>query len=197
MATSKSASRSGQSRSGSSNGSGSKAKKSGASRSGGGASQRSQSASARSRSSAGRSANGSARSSGSGSATKRPQSRSKSSPAQRSPATRRRTSQTDNSFVGNVKSAASKVSGPAVAVGAGVAGIAGGLAIKSLTRPKKVLGVPVPRALRKAGLPDLDVKSVAKTVGKASQRFAESSKNVSKDIEKVGDQAERIGKILG
>jgi hypothetical protein len=96
-----------------------------------------------------------------------------------------------------VKSAASKVRGPAVALGAGVAGVAGGLALKSLTRPKKVLGVPVPRAIRKAGLPALDVKSVAKTVGKASKRFGESSKSVSKDIERVGDQAERIGKILG
>ena len=96
-----------------------------------------------------------------------------------------------------MKSAASKISGPAVAVGAGVAGIAGGLALKSLTRPKKVLGVPVPRSIRKAGLSDLDVKAVAKAVGKASKRIGETSKNVSKDIERVGDQAERIGKVLG
>ena len=75
--------------------------------------------------------------------------------------------------------------------------MAGGLALKSIARPKKVLGVPIPRSIRKAGLTDLDVKSVAKTVGKASKRFGETSKNVSRDIERVGDQAERIGKILG
>jgi len=96
-----------------------------------------------------------------------------------------------------VKGAARKAGGPAVAIGAGAAGVAGGLMIRSLTRPKKVLGVPIPRAIRKASVPDLDVKSVAKAVGKASKQFGQSSKNVSKDIERVGDQAERIGKILG
>ena len=55
----------------------------------------------------------------------------------------------------------------------------------------KVLGVPVP------SVPDIDVKSIAKSVGKASKQFAQTSKKMSKDIERVGDQAERIGKILG
>jgi hypothetical protein len=64
-------------------------------------------------------------------------------------------------------------------------------------RRKTVLGVPVPRSLGKASLPDLDVKSMAKTVGKASKNFGQTTKSVSKDIERVGDQAERIGKILG
>ena len=32
---------------------------------------------------------------------------------------------------------------------------------------------------------------------KASKQFGQTSKTVSKDIERVGDQAERIGKILG
>jgi hypothetical protein len=96
-----------------------------------------------------------------------------------------------------VKDAARRASGPAIAIGAGAAGVAGGLMIRSLARPKKVLGVPIPRAIRKASVPDLDVKSVAKAVGKASKQFGQSSKNVSKDIERVGDQAERIGKILG
>jgi len=69
--------------------------------------------------------------------------------------------------------------------------------LKSLARPKKVLGVPIPRAVRKASIPELDVKSVAKTISKASKQFGQTSKSVSKDIERVGDQAERIGKILG
>ena len=68
--------------------------------------------------------------------------------------------------------------------------------LKNRTRRKKVLGVPLPRSLGKASLPDLDLKSMAKPVGKASQQLGETSKTVSKDIERVGDQAERVGKIL-
>ncbi len=55
----------------------------------------------------------------------------------------------------------------------------------------------LPRSIGKATLPDLDMKSVAKSLGKASKQFGQTSKTVSKDIERVGDQAERIGKILG
>ena len=57
--------------------------------------------------------------------------------------------------------------------------------------------MPLPRSIGKASLSDLDVKSVAKTVGKASRQFGQTSKDVSRDIERVGNQAERIGKILG
>jgi hypothetical protein len=89
--------------------------------------------------------------------------------------------------VGTAKDAAKKAGGPAVAVGAAAVGLAGGLALKRRSRRPKVLGM---------ALPDLDVKSVAKTVGKASKQFGQTSKSVSKDIERVGDQAERIGKIL-
>ena len=56
-----------------------------------------------------------------------------------------------------------------------------------------MLGVPLPRALGKSSL---DAKSIAKTVGEASQTFAKTSKSVSKDLERASDQAERIGKIL-
>jgi hypothetical protein len=66
--------------------------------------------------------------------------------------------------------------------------VAGGLMLKRRSsRRTKVLGVK---------LPELDVKSVVKTVGKASKQLGQTSKTVSKDIERVGDQAERIGKIL-
>jgi hypothetical protein len=97
-------------------------------------------------------------------------------------------------MVGTLKNAVSNASGPAVAVGAAAAGVAGGLVLKSRTRRKKVLGLPLPRSIGNASL---DLRSVAKTVGKASKQFGQTSKNVSKDIERVGDQAERIGKILG
>jgi hypothetical protein len=90
-----------------------------------------------------------------------------------------------------IKQAATKAKGPALAVGAAAAGIAGGLVIKSRGRRKTWLGVPIPKHL-----PSVDAKSVAKTVGEASRQFAKTSKNVSKDIERAGDQAEKIGKIL-
>ena len=96
-----------------------------------------------------------------------------------------------------LKNAANKAGGPAAAVGAAAAGIAGGLVLRNRTRHKKVLGVPLPRSISKPSVPDIDLVSMAKTVGKASKQFGQTSKTVSKDIERVGDQAERIGKILG
>ena len=99
-------------------------------------------------------------------------------------------------MVGTVKQVAGKAKGPAVAVGAtaaGVAGVAGGVMLRNKLRRKTVLGVQVPRSI---GRPDIDVKSMAKTVGKASKQFGQTTKNVSKDMERVGEQAERIGKML-
>jgi hypothetical protein len=91
-----------------------------------------------------------------------------------------------------IKDVASKAKGPAVAVGAAAAGVAGGLVIRNRTRRKTVLGVPVPKHL-----PTVDPQAIVKSVGGASKRFAKTSKSVSKDIERAGEQAERIGKILG
>jgi hypothetical protein len=100
-----------------------------------------------------------------------------------------------NGVVDTVKSVAGKAAGPAVAVGAAAVGIAGGIALKTRTRRKTVLGVKMPRSFGKS-LPDIDAKSIAKSVGQASRQFAKTSKGVSKDLERAGDQAERIGKIL-
>lgn len=96
---------------------------------------------------------------------------------------------------GPVKTAARKAKGPAMAVGA-AAGVAGGIVLSNRLRRKTVLGVPVPRSLAKKSVSNIDVKSMAKSIGKASEQFAKTSKTVSKDIEHAGDQAERIGKIL-
>ena len=74
--------------------------------------------------------------------------------------------------------------------------MAGGLALKSRLGRKRILGVAVPRSLGRASLADMDLKAVAKTLGKASKQFGETSKGVSKDIERIGDQAERFGKML-
>lgn len=92
-----------------------------------------------------------------------------------------------------MKDVAGKAKGPAVAVGVTAAGVAGGLLIRSRSRQKKVLGIPVPRSI---GKPEIDVKAVAKSVGKASKQLGQTTKTVSKDMQRVGDQAERIGKIL-
>jgi hypothetical protein len=95
--------------------------------------------------------------------------------------------------VATIKQSATKAKGPAVAVGAAAAGLAGGLALRGRMRRPKLLGVPLPRSLGKS---NLDVHSIAKSVGEASQSFAKTSKTVSKDLEHTGEQAERIGKIL-
>ena len=102
----------------------------------------------------------------------------------------RASSQKSNGVVDTVKSAASKAGAPALAVGAAAAGVAGGLILRGRSRRRKVLGIPLPGG-------GVDVKSVAKSVGKASKQLGQTSKSVSKDIERVGDQAERFGKILG
>lgn len=95
-----------------------------------------------------------------------------------------------------MQKAARKAGGPALAVGAAAAGMAGAIALKGRIQRPKVLGVKLPRSIGKAALGDLDIKSMAKTAGKASKQLGEASKNLSKDFERVGEQAERIGKIL-
>jgi hypothetical protein len=45
-------------------------------------------------------------------------------------------------------------------------------------------------------MPDLDLPSMVKTFGKASKQLGQTSKSVSKDIERLADEAERVGKIL-
>ena len=101
-----------------------------------------------------------------------------------------------NGFVGTVKQVASKAKGPAIAVGAAAAGAAGGVLLRDRTRKKKVLGVPVPRSFGKSKVTDLDLPEVVKSVGRASQQFGQKTKSVSKDMENVGDRAERFGKML-
>jgi hypothetical protein len=101
-----------------------------------------------------------------------------------------------NGVVGTIKQVASKAKGPAIAVGAAAAGAAGGVLLRDRTRKKKVLGVPVPRSFGKSKVTDLDLPEVVKTVGRASQQFGRKTKSVSRDMEEVGDRAERFGKML-
>jgi hypothetical protein len=119
----------------------------------------------------------------------------KHAPAKRAASPRGNAASSSNGVPATLKQVANTAKRPAVAVGAAAAGLAGGLVLRSRTRRTTVLGVTVPRSVGKA-LSGLDAKSVAKTVGQASKRFAKTTKTVSKDLERAGDQAERIGKIL-
>ena len=119
----------------------------------------------------------------------------KRAPAKRKASTRATSSSSSNGVPSTIKQVANTAKRPAIAVGAAAAGVAGGLVLRSRTRRKTVLGLTVPRSIGKT-LSGLDAKSVAKTVGQASKQFAKTTKNVSKDLERAGDQAERIGKIL-
>ena len=78
-------------------------------------------------------------------------------------------------------------------MGAAAAGVVGGLCSRpaGAARPCSASRCPAPK-----DLPDIDAKAIAKTVGSATKQFAKTSKTVSKDLERAGDQAERIGKIL-
>lgn len=103
-----------------------------------------------------------------------------------------------------IKGAASKAKGPAIAAGLAVASLAGGLVLRKRMRSKQVLGVSLPRSLSTSSLSDLDLGSVAKTVGQTSRMLAMTSKNVCRHVDRIGDQAERfgdqaerLGKILG
>ena len=132
-------------------------------------------------------------------AKKRPAKRR--APAKRSAASRRSSSSrtssaSSNGAPGAIKQVANTAAKPAVAVGAAAVGLAGGLVLRNRTRRKTVLGVTVPRSLTRT-FDGFDAKSAAKTVGQATKRFAKTTKTVSKDLERAGDQAERIGKILG
>jgi len=132
----------------------------------------------------------------SGSATRSSNGRApakKRAPAKRKASTR--VTSSSNGVPATIKQVANTAKRPAIAVGAAAAGVAGGLVLRSRTRRKTVLGLTVPRSIGKT-LSGLDAKSVAKTVGQASKQFAKTTKNVSKDLERAGDQAERIGKIL-
>src|SRR5687768_2778813 len=97
----------------------------------------------------------------------------KRAPAKRKASTRSASTQSSNGVSDTIKQVANTAKRPAVAVGAAAAGLAGGLVLRSRTRRKTVLGVKVPSSVGKT-LSGIDPKSVAKTVGQASKRFAKT-----------------------
>jgi hypothetical protein len=78
---------------------------------------------------------------------------------------------------------------PAFAVGATAVGIAGGIALRRRQRSTLPFGLP-------RNGDGIDIIAISKAVGKASARFGQTAKSVSKDIDTAADRAERIGKIL-
>jgi hypothetical protein len=90
-----------------------------------------------------------------------------------------------------VRHAADKAGGP-VTVAAAVAGIAGGLAF----RQRHTATSDGVAARSMAMLHDVDPKAVLGGLGKATVQLSQRSRGVARDIERVADQAERVGKIL-
>jgi hypothetical protein len=88
--------------------------------------------------------------------------------------------------------AAAKV--PALAAGGVAVALAGVAVLMRRRRTKRVLGVKLPKAL--ASKPSLDGASLVKQLGRASKQIGETSKAVSKDLDRLGDQAKRIGRFL-
>jgi putative copper export protein len=91
-----------------------------------------------------------------------------------------------------VRLAADRAGGPTVTVAAAVAGLAGGLALRQ--RHAATHDGLATRSI--SMLHDVDAAALLGGLGKATVQLSKRSKNVARDIERVADQAERLGKIL-
>ena len=136
-----------------------------------------------------RSANGSARTS---------RARSSSSAGSRNGA-RSTAAQVQDGMVGKLKQtgtvvrqAADKAGRPTITVAAAAVGLAGGLALRQ--RHAGAHDGLTTRSM--AMLQDVDAAALIGGLGKATVQLSQRSKNVARDIERVAEQAERLGKIL-
>jgi hypothetical protein len=87
-----------------------------------------------------------------------------------------------------VSSATRKVSGPLLAGGAAAAGAIGGIVLGTRVlrpRPRRVLGIPVPRD-------GIGLKPLAKEVRKASKQI----ERMADEVGKAREQAQKVGKAL-
>ncbi|HSD03628.1 MAG TPA: hypothetical protein VLB81_14720 [Gaiellales bacterium] len=88
--------------------------------------------------------------------------------------------------------AADRANGPALTVAAAVAGLAGGLALRQ--RPR--LSDPGIATRSKNVLRDVDPAAVLEGLGKATAELGKRSKLIARELDHVGERAERFGKIL-
>jgi hypothetical protein len=86
-------------------------------------------------------------------------------------------------------STASKLRAPLMAGGAAIAGIVGGVLLSSKVRPRKRSLPGLPKGL---DFKNVDMKKTRKQVGRASMQFGE----LTRELRKAGEQAERIGEAL-
>jgi hypothetical protein len=104
-----------------------------------------------------------------------------------------------NGTLDSARSAAAKLAKPALAGGVAVAGIVGGAVLRAKTSRKRrfpvsignpLSGVDVKKARKQ--IEGLDINKARKQVGRASKQFGE----LTREIRKAGEQAERIGDAL-
>jgi hypothetical protein len=92
-----------------------------------------------------------------------------------------------------VRQAADKAGRPTITVAAAVAGIAaGGLAF----RQRHAAASDGVTARSMTMLQDVDPKAVLEGLGKATVQLSQRSRSLARDIDRVAQQAERVGKIL-
>jgi putative copper export protein len=91
-----------------------------------------------------------------------------------------------------VRQAADKAGRPTITVAAAMAGLAGGLAL----RQRHAASHDGLTTRSMAMLHDVDAAALIGGLGKATVQLSQRSKNVARDIERVAEQAERLGKIL-
>jgi hypothetical protein len=104
-----------------------------------------------------------------------------------------------NGTLDSARSAAAKLAKPALAGGVAVAGIVGGAVLRAKTSRKRrfpvsignpLSGVDVKKARKQ--IEGLDINKARKQIGRASKQFGE----LTREIRKAGEQAERIGDAL-
>lgn len=88
--------------------------------------------------------------------------------------------------------AVEKANGPALTVAAAVAGLAGGLALRQ--RPR--ISDPGIAARSRNVLRDVDPTAVLEGLGRATAELGKRSKLIARELDQVGERAERFGKIL-
>ena len=144
----------------------------------------------------GKSASAASRGSASGaSRTRKPSAAARSASAKPKPSA----PAAGNGTLDSARSAAAKLAKPALAGSVAVAGIVGGAVLRAKTSRKRrfpvsignpLSGVDMKKARKQ--IEGLDINKARKQVGRASKQFGE----LTREIRKAGEQAERIGDAL-